>query len=268
MKVCHFSNLHELDYVVKDVSAIRQTPQYKSFSTQSRVCNGFLLIETGECVYKWDSEHLNLKSGDIIYLPQFSNHKMRILSDKFSFYRIDFKLFSTRNEMLVFSSQPQLMYRNCEKQIFDKVIDLTELFRNAEGYYKSISILYELFDIFSKATAKNKGSSIGPALEFLNQHYTAPTEISYLCRLCGMSKAQMYRIFKSQVGLTPIEYKNRLRINRAKTILRGDICNVNETAELLGFENVYYFSRMFKKYTGQPPTKYRKKYIEKNKNSN
>lgn len=263
MKVCDLSTLSELDYILKDISSIHRAPQYTSFSTPSRVRNGFLLIESGECVYKWGTEHLKLRSGDIIYLPQYSNHKMRILSKKFSFYRIDFKLFSPKNEVLVFSSHPQLIYRDVEQTILDKVIHLTELFHDTHGYFKSKSILYELFDIFSNAMKKVTTSQITPALEFLQQHYTEHINTSYLCQLCALSKAQLYRIFKAQVGFTPIDYKNSLRIKRAKIILRGDICNITQTAELLGFENAYYFSRMFKKYTGLSPTKYRNNYIQK-----
>ncbi len=68
----------------------------------------------------------------------------------------------------------------------------------------------------------------------------------------------MYRAFKKETGLSPIEYRNRLRIERARTLLSRDICSVSEAAKLLGFESVYYFSRVFKQHTGVAPSQYGK----------
>ena len=66
----------------------------------------------------------------------------------------------------------------------------------------------------------------------------------------------MYRLFREETGTTPIEYRNRLRIQRACQLLRGRECTIGEIAALLGFESVYYFSRVFKKLTGVAPSRW------------
>ena len=62
------------------------------------------------------------------------------------------------------------------------------------------------------------------------------------------------RIFKKYTGTSIMQYRNRLRINTAKPLLLHK--TIEEVAELVGFENVYYFSRCFKRYEGVSPRDY------------
>jgi AraC-like DNA-binding protein len=263
MKICQLNDLYKEKYILTSISAIHQTPTYKVLDNKSRIPNGFILIDKGECVYKWKGQTTTLQSGDIIYLPHGSKHKLTILSEQFSFYRIDFNIKNVEGEEIVFSLLPEVMLRNCEKHILDIVIDLTTLFHDASGYLKSTALLYELFDIFSKTTENKKRSAIAPAVEYIKKNYTIDFDCDILSKMCLLSKAQMYRIFKNEIGLSPIEYKNSLRILRAKTILKGDICTISETAFLLGFESVYYFSRTFKQITGISPKQYKLSKLKK-----
>jgi len=65
------------------------------------------------------------------------------------------------------------------------------------------------------------------------------------------------RSFKQQTGLAPSQFQNTIRINCACDLLATSELSVSEIAQQAGFETVYYFSRMFKKKTGQTPTRYR-----------
>ena len=80
-----------------------------------------------------------------------------------------------------------------------------------------------------------------------------------LAKRSGFSPSYFRALFKEANGLSPLQYQNQIKINRAKELLLSGEYNVTETAESLGFNNIYYFSRLFKKLTGIPPSEYRQK---------
>lgn len=74
----------------------------------------------------------------------------------------------------------------------------------------------------------------------------------------NMSRAHFFRIFKEQTGLSPYQYHLELKLNRARQMLRNSDLPVKQIARLLGFSNVYHFSKFFKNKTGMSPTPWRK----------
>ncbi|MBO5908285.1 MAG: AraC family transcriptional regulator [Clostridia bacterium] len=74
--------------------------------------------------------------------------------------------------------------------------------------------------------------------------------------MCFLSTAQFYNLFNEQFEMTPLEYRNRLLTERAKELLSTTESTVAEIADMLGFSNIAYFSRFFKKQTGTSPSTY------------
>ncbi|MBZ4646783.1 MAG: AraC family transcriptional regulator [Clostridia bacterium] len=67
------------------------------------------------------------------------------------------------------------------------------------------------------------------------------------------------RVFHSITGYTILNYLNIVRINKAKELIESTSMNFSEIGYLVGIDNPYYFSKLFKKYTGMTPTEYLKK---------
>ena len=72
----------------------------------------------------------------------------------------------------------------------------------------------------------------------------------------GVGHVRFYETFKAYTGMTPYQYFIQLKLNRAKELLSGRACSVKETAYRLGFDDPYYFSRLFKKKTGIAPSEW------------
>ena len=79
-----------------------------------------------------------------------------------------------------------------------------------------------------------------------------------LVRHVGFSRARMFDIFKAQTGLTPNDYLQRLRIEKAQERLRQTDLSVTEIALATGFSSGQYFSTVFARYKGVSPTDFRK----------
>ena len=67
-----------------------------------------------------------------------------------------------------------------------------------------------------------------------------------------------YELFRAEFGVSPLSYRDRLLVRRAKTMLEAGDIPVKEIALSLGFETAAYFSRFFKKQTGMTPMTYKK----------
>jgi len=92
----------------------------------------------------------------------------------------------------------------------------------------------------------------------LRTNYAQPLSLSAMAADFGFSAAYLTKVFSSRLGYSPSRYLTIVRINAAKNLLRSrrDL-SVAEVAELSGYSDQFYFSRVFKQETGLSPLKYR-----------
>jgi AraC-like DNA-binding protein len=83
-----------------------------------------------------------------------------------------------------------------------------------------------------------------------------PLDIEEFARELGLDYASFRKLFKAYTGLSPYQYFLQLKIHRAQHLLQEDALSVKEVAFMLGFDNQYYFSRIFKKKTGCSPSEW------------
>ena len=95
------------------------------------------------------------------------------------------------------------------------------------------------------------------AIHYFNENYYRDIKIEDYARQQHMSTCWFIRSFKRYNGLTPMQYILNLRITNAKTLLRTTTYSVAEVAAIVGYDNPLYFSRLFKKQTGLPPSEFR-----------
>jgi len=95
------------------------------------------------------------------------------------------------------------------------------------------------------------------ALAFLHQNYQRSLTRAEIAQAVGASEDYMGRIFRAEMGLSPWQYLNRCRIERAKLLLRQSTASITAVALEVGFNDPAYFSRAFQKEAGLSPTAYR-----------
>lgn len=260
MEKIDFGDIFSGRVAITEVSVIHQTNQWSVFSPQNgRVCNGFLLIDGGECTYMWKDKSIKVGEGALLYLPIGSFHTVFAPERSLNFYRINFTLIDTKSgNSLVFSDEPWCVLRDSGQHLNSLGAELCQATLSENGFMRRVSLMAEFFECVRQNLNKRARSRVTDAIEFVDAHYTEGFDVAALSTLCYMSEAQLFRLFKQETGFSPVEYKNRLRIRKAKELLLDDECGVSEIADLLGFENACYFSRIFKKYTGLSPLQYRK----------
>ena len=94
------------------------------------------------------------------------------------------------------------------------------------------------------------------AIRFIEYNYSRDITIQDVASAVGVSRSHLYRLFMEHVSMPPNEYLLRYRINRAAYLLESNRFSVGEVAYSTGFSDQLYFSRVFKKYLGVPPSRY------------
>ena len=101
------------------------------------------------------------------------------------------------------------------------------------------------------------------AVRYFHENYNKPISIENYAAEHHMSVSWFIRNFKDYTNSTPTQYLLALRIQNAQTLLESTSYNVTEIAEIVGYDNPLYFSRIFKKQNGMSPSDFRKQLAEK-----
>jgi AraC family transcriptional regulator of arabinose operon len=108
------------------------------------------------------------------------------------------------------------------------------------------------------ASSSKVAGTLADVVRFIQTHLDTPLPVNMLAKQSAMSKTSLFRAFKREFNLSPVEYINKERINRAKTLIRNHPeLNISEIGYLVGIFNPNYFARIFKQLTGLSPTAFK-----------
>ena len=94
------------------------------------------------------------------------------------------------------------------------------------------------------------------AKQYMEQYFNRDLTSDHIAAVVGVSPSHLRALFQKSEGISPIRYLNRVRVERAKEMLSSGMFALWEVADACGFQNVYYFNRVFKNHVGVPPGKY------------
>ena len=110
-----------------------------------------------------------------------------------------------------------------------------------------------------QAQRKKEDDRLSTALLLIQSHYHKQDfHVEQLCQDMHINRVTLYRLFTDTFGTSPTHYISRYRLEQAKKLL-GMGFAVKETASSCGFSDPFYFSRVFKAYTGISPSLYHRK---------
>jgi AraC family transcriptional regulator of arabinose operon len=98
-------------------------------------------------------------------------------------------------------------------------------------------------------------------LDYLCEHLSEIVTVADLADRAVLSPSRLAHLFRAQVGMTPQQFHEQQRLERAKQLLELSGRGIGEIAAEVGYENPFYFTLRFKKWTGFSPSDYRKRQI-------
>ncbi|GAA0405994.1 response regulator [Paenibacillus motobuensis] len=97
--------------------------------------------------------------------------------------------------------------------------------------------------------------------KYLEQHYSEEISLQDISSRFFLSREYISRKFKQEFGVTVLDYLSSIRIEKAKLLLMNPHLRIIQVAEMVGYHDEKYFSKVFKKLEGRTPNDYRKEYI-------
>lgn len=210
-------------------------------------------------------------------------HYLKSLSDDLTFYviRVDFAfLFSSQADLCQIKfisplAQNQISFKNLienDNEILNCIsLVIEEYFLKKAGYELAVkSYIYQLIVILLRKyinkflTQKEFESKLmnlkrfDLIFKYINENYSQKISTSDLSKIVHVSVYHFCRIFKQITGKTSTEYINMIRMEKACDYLRNRNLNITEIAIRCGFDNMNYFSRLFRKKYSMSPTQFRK----------
>ncbi|CAG7627455.1 HTH-type transcriptional activator RhaR [Paenibacillus solanacearum] len=148
------------------------------------------------------------------------------------------------------------------RMLFDKVFKLWKACDSLSQYRCDLAFR-ELWLLLAEQVRDQQywsdtESAIQFTFEYITEHYRSPLTIEQLAKQAGISAGHYSREFKRLFGVGPKEHIIRVRINHAKELLVTTGLNLTDVAKRVGYDDEFYFSRVFKRITGMTPSSYAK----------
>ena len=241
------------------------------FSFSPRPCHNIAFMLEGEGVIISQGMEINVKKGDILYIPLNSTYTSSWKAKPLCKYHSIHFNFPLGKDPFYGKKIPIQLLPNQNFEELYQLIETISQYQSSKDleHFNFLSAFYSLCASLLPSVKISKNtiqkSNISPALDYLEKNFNKPCSIEQLANLCFLSSSRFFYLFKKLMGCSPITYKNKLAIQKSMQILSLDKnTNIEEIAFQCGFPSSIYFRRLFKKVTNKTPSQYRKTFqIEK-----
>lgn len=100
---------------------------------------------------------------------------------------------------------------------------------------------------------------VSGAIHYMQEHLEKRLQLQEIAKFTGYSASHLSAVFRQQTGLSPINYFNQLKVQRACQLLISTSLRINQISMAVGINDSYYFSRLFTRQMGLSPKDYRLK---------
>ncbi|WP_165026637.1 helix-turn-helix transcriptional regulator [Dysgonomonas sp. ZJ279] len=253
---------------------------YSPFARIYYVSEGDATIYINEATYDLKPDHLYLippftlhndecKSYFSLYYVHFYED---VINRESMFDKYDFpiEIRATSLDMMLvrrlWDINPDRQLRHYDPQLYDNpptfsqyVADNNKMSRRSK--FETQGILYQLLSKFYalvKLKADSKDIRVNNVLKYIHETTENNITLTQLASIACVTIDHFIRIFKKEMKCTPLKYINMKKIEKAQLLLLTTDMPIREVALELSLDNISYFNRIFKYYTGRTPTEYRK----------
>ena len=239
--------------------------QNQSWVAQGRKSHGLTMVLSGKLRLAFpDGSSFIAKENDVILQSKGDFYKLEAVGEEKAEYIVISYLVEPENIVSLFSEKRVFTPTNRTrfKDAFERAVSVDKSLQICRktltrAFVQEIicNILRELYPDIEEI----KSNSIESAKFFIDEFYDREISVSDIASVANFSVSHMRVLFKNAYGQSPVQYLNAVRVERAKEMIESNLFSLEEVAYACGFQNVYYFSKVFKSHTGITPGKYSKK---------
>ncbi len=227
--------------------------------SKPRHAHALVYFIEGNCEYVYSDKTYTATPGSVLFLPYGKEYIIHRHSTAQCIY-IDFLTLDGTPVSPFVKNYPNA------SQFRDVFTGLYSLYKQKRIGYECemMSMLYKLISLIQIADRTSylpgvKYQKIAAAVDYINKNYcNGQIRVSYLAKLSGVSTRYFGELFTVFFGVSPKEYIIRMQLETAKNLLISTSDTISNIADTCGFGDVYYFSKMFRKATGETPSAFRK----------
>ena len=145
-------------------------------------------------------------------------------------------------------------------EIFSRFAELLTEKNPAKAGEITLLVHTFLLQLNENKTPQYLPKQLQKAIHFFEQNLGTVIYLSDAAKISRCSLKMLETLFKHHLGMPPLAYLKKLRLDYACILLEGQTLRIKEIAELCGYANQLYFTNDFRRHMGCSPTSYRKKY--------
>ena len=266
--------VHNADWNWKNVNS--------PFTRLYYVTEGSAQIELPDGIYTLSPKHMYFIPAFTIHTnickSNFVHYYLHIYEDHYSdndwldHWKFPVEIEATDLDLALFKRlceiNPHMTLQKSDPTTYDNNPTLMQnLIKNRQRAFcdkvESRGIVFQLLSRFFKqgqSKIEMEDNRIAKTVLYIRKHLNEAIELEKLAEISCLSKDHFIRLFKKELGTTPLQYINQKKIEKAQLLLITEELAVKEIAFQLAFDDYSYFNRLFKKTTGVTPQEYRRLY--------
>ncbi|MBE7063405.1 MAG: AraC family transcriptional regulator [Ruminococcaceae bacterium] len=229
-----------------------------------RHCCSLVYILTGNAAFIYPDEKVIYAEKDcILWFPYGDKHTLEAIGEEpLSYICVSFHI--SPDTILSHFRFDHFVAHNARAYL-DFFTNAADAFFKKEPFYMLYlrsMVQLTLYRLLRSRLAKDSSlksfNKVETARIFIEEYYVEKITVEQLAKTSGLSPSYFRKKFREAFGSSPNQYINEVRCRHAKELLISGVFTMQEIAQKCGFDNAFYFSHVFKKFTGVSPADFKK----------
>lgn len=234
-------------------------------------------VKKGSCILHLEQESITFREGELMFITPNVKHKfeaghkgtqlmqLEFLPELFSRFVLDMETEDHNNmsfTSFLFSGKHKVMKIVNDMRMVRVIQEIINELQTKPFYYDyQVILLYiELQILIYRYVKEQLFSGCGnavlkKAIDYMYQHYPLNVTMDEVALYAGVSGRYLRYLFSQNLNITPVDYLNQIRVNKAFSLLKTSNLSVKEVSFQCGFRSPQYFSRIFKQFMVFSPRK-------------